>query len=111
MDKRYELFCLADPAFYDSPGASEPARRDFTAAARSLPDGWRRLRLGDWLLSIPPGKPIPAQGWKIHVSGCRDNAERLISDVLDYCVPRAISFKFLHGPLALHTRNAKYAPR
>ena len=112
MDKRYELFCLADPTFYDSPSGSEAASRDFTAATRPLPDGWRRIRLGDWLLCIPSSpEPIPAQGWKIHVSGCHDNADQLIDRVFDYCVPRAISFKFLHGPLALHTRNAKYAPR
>jgi hypothetical protein len=111
MEKRYELFCLADPLFYDSPSGSEAASRKFAAAARPLPDGWRRVGLGDWLLCIPPGEPIPAQGWKIHVSGGRDNAERLIGHVFDYCVPRSVSFKFLHGPLALHTRNAKYAPR
>jgi hypothetical protein len=111
MDKRYELFCLADPIFYDSPSGSEAASRNFAAAVSPLPDGWRRVRLGDWLLCLPPGEPIPAQGWKIHVSGCRDNAEWLIGQVFDYCVARSISFKFLHGPLALHTRNAKYAPR
>ena len=111
MDKRYELYCLADPLFYDSPNASETASRGFEAAGRPLPDGWRRLLLGDWLVHIPPGEPIPAQGWKIHLSACRDNAERLLGHVFDYCVPRAISFKFLRGPLALHIRNAKYAPR
>jgi predicted Ser/Thr protein kinase len=111
VDKRYELFCLADPLFYDSPNGSAAASPSFAAAARPLPEGWRRLRLGDWLVHIPPGEPIPDQGWKIHVSACSDNAERLLGHVFDYCVPRAISFKFLRGPLALHIRNAKYAPR
>jgi class III lanthionine synthetase len=60
---------------------------------------------------MPPGDPIPDQGWKIHVSAGQDNAERVLGKIFDYCVPRRISFKFLHGPLALHLRNAKYAPR
>ncbi|HTZ22791.1 MAG TPA: class III lanthionine synthetase LanKC [Streptosporangiaceae bacterium] len=111
MDKRYELFCLADPLFYDSPDASEASGPGFAAAARPLPDGWRRLCLGEWLVHVPPDEQIPAQGWKIHVSGCRENAEWLLGRVFDYCVPRAISFKFLRSPLALHIRNAKYAPR
>jgi tRNA A-37 threonylcarbamoyl transferase component Bud32 len=60
---------------------------------------------------VPPGGPLPAQGWKIHVSAGLDNAERVLGKLFDYCVPRELSFKFLRSPLALHTRNAKYAPR
>jgi Protein kinase domain len=111
VDKRYELFCLADPLFYDSPDGSEASIPGFATAVRPLPAGWRRICVGDWLVHIPPNELIPAQGWKIHVSGCRDNAEWILGHVRDYCVPRAISFKFLRGPLALHIRNAKYAPR
>jgi tRNA A-37 threonylcarbamoyl transferase component Bud32 len=111
VDKRYELYCLADPLFYDSPNVSASARRSFAVAGRPLPSGWTRARLGEWLVHIPPGNPIPAQGWKIHVSATRENAETSLTTLFDYCVPRGISFKFLRGPLALHTRNAKYAPR
>ncbi len=111
MDKRYELFCLADPLFYDSPSGAAAARRDFAIAARQLPPGWTRRGHGDWQVQVPPGDPIPAQGWKIHVSAGQDNAERVLGEIFDYCVPRQISFKFLRGPLALHLRNAKYAPR
>lgn len=60
---------------------------------------------------MPPGDPLPAQGWKIHVSASTENAERVLAGLFDYCVPRQLSFKFLRSPLALHLRNAKYAPR
>ncbi len=80
-------------------------------AGRPLPAGWTRTSLGEWQVQVPPGDPVPEQGWKIHVSATQDNAERVLEEVFDYCVPRRISFKFLHGPLALHVRNAKYAPR
>ena len=110
MDKQYEQYCLADPNFYDS-----PRRRDqriiFPISERSLPDGWIRSSNGDWLISIPPGLSIPAQGWKIHVSTCIDNSDEVITRVWQYCVPRGVSFKFLGSRLAVLMRNAKYAPR
>jgi predicted Ser/Thr protein kinase len=111
MDKRYELFCIADPLFYDSPHANAAARRDFTAAARPPAPGWNRIQLGEWQVEKPPHDQVPALGWKIHVSACLDNAERVLDEVIDYCVPRQVSFKFLRRPLSLFARNAKYAPR
>ena len=126
MDKQYEQYCLADPLFYDSlnnvkdlkdlkdqNGANGQRRREFAAAWRALPSGWRRERFGEWVVSIPPGpRPaIPAQGWKIHVAACLDNAEDMIDRVWRYCVPRAVSFKFLCGRTAVLMRNAKYSPR
>ncbi len=100
LDKRYELFCLTDPLFYDSPNGSSAAQRHFAAATRPLPAGWTRASLGEWQLHVP-----------LHVSATLDNAERVLGKLFDYCVPRELSFKFLRSPLALHTRNAKYAPR
>ena len=111
VDKRYELFCLADPLFYDSPNRSGAADRCFAVATRPLPAGWAQTRLGEWQVQMPPGDPLPAQGWKIHVSAGTENAERVLGGLFDYCVPRQLSFKFLRSPLALHLRNAKYAPR
>ena len=111
MDKRYELFCLADPLFYDSPSGTRAARRGFRAADRPLPSGWTHSSYGDWLVRLPPGDPIPAQGWKIHVSATHDTAETILGKIFDYCMPRNIPFKFLASSLALHMRNAKYAPR
>lgn len=111
MDKRYEQFCLTNPLFYDSPYHHNDSQQGFTISERPLPAGWRRARQGDWVVSIPPGQPIPAQGWKIHVSACLDNAGEILTQVWDYCVPRSVSFKFMTSPLALLMRNAKYAPR
>jgi Protein kinase domain len=111
VDKRYELFCLADPLFYDSPNRSSAAERRFAVASRPLPAGWTQTTLGEWQVQIPPGDPLPAQGWKVHVSASSENAERVLGRLFDYCVPRQLSFKFLRSPLALHLRNAKYAPR
>lgn len=114
MDKQYEQYCLADPFFYDSLSSARDRSgqtREFPAAQLPLPAGWRRERVGEWVVCIPPGSPIPEQGWKIHVAACLDNAEDMIARVLEYCVPREVSFKFLGSRTAVLMRNAKYSPR
>ena len=110
MDNQHELFCVADPLFYDSP-TSRAGHSDFEVANAELPDGWQRFVRDLWVAHVPPGCRVPSQGWKIHVSACRDNAEEVLAKVWDYCRSRQVSFKFLRSPLALHMRNAKYAPR
>jgi tRNA A-37 threonylcarbamoyl transferase component Bud32 len=110
VDKQYEQYCLADPIFYDSPRERDPQAL-FPISRRPLPNGWGRACQGDWLINIPPGRPVPGQGWKIHVSACLDNSDEVITRVWDYCVPRGVSFKFLGSRLAVLMRNAKYASR
>jgi tRNA A-37 threonylcarbamoyl transferase component Bud32 len=110
VDKQYEQYCLADPFFYDSPRERDPQAL-FPISRRPLPNGWSRAGQGDWLINIPPGRPVPAQGWKIHVSTCLDNSDEVITRVWEYCVPRGVSFKFLGSRLAVLMRNAKYASR
>ncbi|MFJ9347451.1 class III lanthionine synthetase LanKC [Streptomyces sp. NPDC101237] len=120
MDGRYEVYALADGHFYDTPdrlgtgGAQQEPL--FTTARRAVPEGWRAARSGDWLTMTPVGPdgaplPSPEQGWKIHSSATRADAERIAAIVWDYCVPRRIPFKFVPGPHLLHLRNAKYAGR
>ncbi|MCF6522296.1 class III lanthionine synthetase LanKC [Streptomyces sp. JJ36] len=115
MSKGYAVFCDADRLFYDAPHRV-PAQPDdrsalYGAARREVPEGWQRHRTGDWLALRPAGAELPAQGWKIHVSSCLDNAERILSAVWDYCVPRGVAFKFVPSRRLLHNRNAKYADR
>ncbi|MFI1100135.1 class III lanthionine synthetase LanKC [Streptomyces melanogenes] len=122
MDKRYEVFCLADRHFYETPDRLSSSRTGepvplFEAAQRPVPEGWRTFLSGDWLHFNPvdaAGEPRPGallQGWKIHVSACLDNAEKMAAQVWEYCVPREIPFKFVPGRQPLHLRNSKYAGR
>ncbi|KIE27846.1 serine/threonine protein kinase [Streptomyces sp. MUSC 125] len=121
MDKRYEVYALADRHFYDTPDRFSADGREHPAplletACRTVPEGWHAARTGDWLMLTPldtDGTPLPspAQGWKIHSSATAANAEQIARTVWDYCVPRRIPFKFVPGPHLLHLRNAKYAGR
>lgn len=119
MDKRYELYCLADRWFYDKPARAQGARdrdmdaggREFGLARGPVPEGWRRRTLDDWLVYHPEGLEIPSQGWKVHASATLDSAEQVLAVVWDYCLPRRIPFKFIAGPQRLFLRNLKYAHR
>lgn len=118
MDKRYEVYALADAHFYETPDrlTGDGPAPQFATACRPVPEGWASARTGDWLTLTPldaDGSPAPgpAQGWKIHASATRANAERIAAIVWDYCVPRRIPFKFVPGPHLLHLRNTKYAGR
>ncbi|GAA3984460.1 class III lanthionine synthetase LanKC [Streptomyces plumbiresistens] len=119
MDKRYEVYALADRHFYETPDRlSAEGRRAplYESARRAVPEGWDAARIGDWLTLTPlgpDGSPTagPAQGWKIHASATGANAEKIAAIVWDYCVPRRIPFKFVPGPQPLHLRNTKYAGR
>ncbi|HEX8627879.1 MAG TPA: class III lanthionine synthetase LanKC [Catenuloplanes sp.] len=111
MDQRYETFCVVDPLFYDSPTSTEVVTGTFPMAARPIPSGWARETRDDWLVYGSDGGTLPAQGWKIHVSACLHNAERILDVVADYCLSRGLPFKFLAGPRLLLLRNAKYAAR
>ena len=111
MDRRYEVYCLADPLFYDSTTQVRDERLELEFTRRPVPVGWEQTEVADWLVHRPVGVRLPAQGWKVHVSACLDNADKVLTTVWDYCVPRRISFKFLRGLDALLLANAKYAHR
>ncbi len=123
MEKRYEVYCLADGHFYEIPERlSAPAGAHggsalFETARRPVPEGWKSSRSGDWLSLTPvdatgaPRPGQPPQGWKIHVSATAETADRTAAAVWDYCVPRAVPFKFVPAPHQLHLRNSKYAAR
>ncbi|WP_432948560.1 class III lanthionine synthetase LanKC [Kribbella sp. CA-253562] len=109
--EQYELYCLADRLFYDTPtnrGAEQP---DFAACARPVPPGWEHEAGEVWMHYAPADARIPAQGWKIHVSAGLDDADRTLAAVWDYCVDRRLAFKFLRSKPVLMMFNSKSAFR
>ncbi len=115
MDKRYDVYCIADRHFYDTPGqtASEAEweRQKFLADATELPACWQKSIKEDWIVCGPSGHKLPGQGWKIHVSAHKGNADDVLEVVYQYCVPRGISFKYLANRQVLQNRNLKYSDR
>lgn len=105
-----QLALLADPVFYDRIDRWQPDL-GLALCQRPDPEGWQRTARGPWQVLRPRAQVMPDQGWKIHVSGCPGNAERLCRAVWDYCVPREIPFKFLRDQPMVLAWNSKYAPR
>src|SRR5688500_11965944 len=110
MNNDYEAFCMADPVFYDNPG-SEQASDSYALTRRDAPHLWAKLVKGDWVALAPEDHDLPSQGWKVHISGRLDNAERILETTCSYCVRRHLPFKFLRSPRVVLARNAKYAGR
>lgn len=111
MDERYEVYCLTDPDFYDTPSQIRSEELDFELARCPVPAGWSRAEAEDWVIYHPDGAELPPQGWKIHVSTCLEEASEVLQKVWDYCRPRRIPFKFLLGRQVLLLANVKYADR
>jgi predicted Ser/Thr protein kinase len=111
MDQ-YEMYCLADPFFYDTLEHSGADDADFPITRTPVPETWAHHASETWMYYAPgDGPPLPAQGWKIHVSARLDDAERALSAVWDYCVPRGIAFKYLRGAPVLVMLSSKAASR
>ncbi|GGK78662.1 serine/threonine protein kinase [Planomonospora parontospora subsp. parontospora] len=111
MNDQYELYCLADPLFYDTLDGSRGGHPDFPLASREVPDGWTHQATDTWMHYAPAEGTVPPQGWKIHVSACVEDAERAMEAVWDYCVPRDIPFKFLRSRPVMTMLNSKAAAR
>ncbi|MFD2419587.1 class III lanthionine synthetase LanKC, partial [Amycolatopsis pigmentata] len=83
----------------------------FAIAKRTVPEGWRSHANGEWVMLAPDHARTPAQGWKVHVSACLDNADEVLESVWDYCLAAALPFKYLAGRQVFFLRNSKYANR
>ncbi|MBP2703615.1 class III lanthionine synthetase LanKC [Microbispora sp. RL4-1S] len=111
MISKYEIYCLADPLFYDTLDSKRVEHPDFSVTERPVPDGWAHLATDTWMHYAPAGVTLPTQGWKIHISSRVEDAERVIAAAWDYCVPRGLAFKYLRGARVMLMQNSKYASR
>ncbi|GAA2382438.1 class III lanthionine synthetase LanKC [Streptomyces glaucosporus] len=106
-----QVYCYADPLFFEVPGRWDRGSAPFEVALRPVPAGWTRTVRGSWTHLTPPAHTLPEQGWKIHVSARSDQADRACGIVWDYCVREGVRFKHLAGPEVYLAHNSKYAPR
>ncbi|MFE7592310.1 class III lanthionine synthetase LanKC [Kitasatospora sp. NPDC057512] len=106
-----QLYCLADPTYYDTPGRLRDGASRYPLGLGEPPEGWRREQRGLWTVLRPDGARLPEQGWKLHVSTTEDGAERTLAAVARICADRRVAFKFLRSAAALRVANGKYAGR
>lgn len=71
---------------------------------------WTFRRNGTWLGCNPPekeDKPLPTQGWKIHVTSSVNNAKLMLKAVVPVLVKDETSFKFALDKQILNIMNGK----
>jgi class III lanthionine synthetase len=107
----YEVYCLANRLFYDKPTRHPSEDTDFTTTGRTIAHGWAHEPSDTWMYYAPVEGSLPTQGWKIHVSSCLADAERVLATVWDYCVEHGLAFKFLRSKNVAIMFNAKSAFR
>lgn len=108
----YQLFAWGDSRFYEEPSSWRLDRPVLSAA--DLPeevDGWRCTRRGPWIGLEPAGSPLPAQGWKLHLSASPGSFGAVVEATVAVCGPRRVPFKVLHDGRMHLIHNSKYAPR
>jgi len=110
LSKAYELYCVSDPFFYDTP-ANVAESDEFATTRRTPPSGWERIEFSDWVEFRPKSSRLPSQGWKVHVSATPGNAEEILDHVWDYCIRHSLIFKFIRNRRILLFRNSKSADR
>lgn len=111
MDQRYQAFTLADRQVYQHPFYAVPTLYRLAPGVDWDNSSWEIEVTYEWVYVNFCGKALPDQGWKIHVSGCPDNAARILGVVSRYCNEHKISFKYLPNEAVLRVANDKYAPR
>ncbi|MCC0100156.1 class III lanthionine synthetase LanKC [Streptomyces flavotricini] len=102
-------FCLADPVFFDVPQriADEderwtPPQVGDATTVRDDADVWVRVFFG---------RPLPLQGWKIHISADVPAAQEILHKAAAVCASHRVAFKYLRSARLLSAFNSKYAHR
>jgi predicted Ser/Thr protein kinase len=111
LTEGYELYCVADPTFYDAPRPNDTGIADFTICSRPVPQDWAHQATDTWMHYARSDESVPPQGWKIHVSARLADVDRTLDTVWDYCTSRGIAFKFLRGQHVVMMFNGKAAGR
>ncbi|MFD8491819.1 class III lanthionine synthetase LanKC [Amycolatopsis sp. NPDC059657] len=106
-----QVYCFADPVFYETPDRWDPTLSALQVSRRPVPEGWRRRERGFWTHLHPITANLPAQGWKIHVTASTSELDSTCSAVWDYCVRHGLPFKHLATKKTYLAVNSKYAPR
>lgn len=103
------LHTLSDPVYYDTPDriADEATRY----CLLTVPAGWRTAQSGLWSRVSPDRAPLPAQGWKVHISATAAAAETTLAAAAGVFFSRGTTFKYLRSADALRLSTGKFMPR
>src|SRR4051812_36736116 len=103
-------YTLADPRFYDDLG-QYIADGDLERRVNRLrSEQTSTVRRGPWVVCRPAGRPLPAHGWKIHVSAVPGDAERALETVLHEFGRAPFHFKSLRDKRLVVAATSRWWP-
>ena len=86
-------YMIADQDFYE-PLETAPGRGAVYRPSR-VPEAWRGADAGVWTNWHRDGLPVPAEGWKVHVSARFERLRQVLDVAADICFDEDVSFKHL----------------
>jgi serine/threonine protein kinase len=105
------LDTLVHPEFYELIDYYQPQEEELLDVVKAmLPDAWQYFRNGVWFGCKSPVedvRPLPGQGWKIHVSSSTENAADTLKIVVPILRDHGVSFKFALDLRILTFMNGK----
>lgn len=109
--RNLELMTLASSEFFEplSKLDRDPVFRNI--AIDLLPESWLVTDFDIWTFARPTVDALVPQGFKIHVSATRANAEDYLHLIVPECIDRKLPFKFVADPRLLTLMNSKNAFR
>ncbi|KRG50832.1 class III lanthionine synthetase LanKC [Stenotrophomonas maltophilia] len=76
---------------------------------------WSIRQIGVWSHVLPPAKsgvrPLPSQGWKIHLSAIEENCKQTLQRVAELLLQRDVQFKFANDCRTMRMMTSKRWPR
>lgn len=101
------LHVVRNSPFYEEYGRSgydEPFELE-------VPEGWSTKQDAVWKYYFPADCLLPEQGWKIHLSACPADADKMLRMVSSYLFARKTPFKHLVSERSFRRSNMKYSNR
>src|SRR6266540_4338478 len=71
-------------------------------------DGWLD---GIWCYARPPGQPVRAQGWKLHLAATRSSAVTVLHRAVEVIARHGCAFKFASSLEQVSLLNSRHYPR
>jgi rhamnogalacturonyl hydrolase YesR len=104
------LFALADhKKLLSRDDLLDAAERALAEAGQA--DGWEQVAHENWIYFQRPDRPIPRQGWKLHVSATPDSAAGVLSAVLPVLFRAGCWFKMVRSRHLLRFLNEAHSQR
>lgn len=104
-----QMYAMADADYYAPIETLAERGREY--APSKVPDGWQSFDRYLWRSWGRTGRPVPDQGWKVHVSARAERVGEVLDVVADECFARDVPFKHVAAARFVLLLQHKHASR